>query len=118
MKNRNVGIMLSYVYTALNMVVGLFLSAFLLRILGDTEYGIYKTVSSFANMLVLFEFGTGTVMTRNLTICFAKNADQNEIERNISTVWTITNVLAGVILIASLGFFVALGGIYQNSMKR
>ncbi len=116
MKNRNVGIMLSYVYTALNMVVGLFLSAFLLRILGDTEYGIYKTVSSFANMLVLFEFGTGTVMTRNLTICFAKNADQNEIERNISTVWTITNVLAGVILIASLGFFMALGGIYQNSM--
>ena len=116
MNNRSKGIALSYINTALNMVCGLFLSAFLLRMLGDTEYGIYQTVSAFASYLVLFEFGTGTVMTRNLSMCFGRNATRDEIERNVSTIWTITNALAIVIAIVSLGFFFSMGSIYSKTM--
>ena len=72
MGNRKAGIILSYTNTLLNMAVGLFLSAFLLRMLGDSEYGMYQTMSSFATYLVLLEFGTGTVMARNLSVCRSK----------------------------------------------
>lgn len=116
MKNRSAGIVLSYINTGLNMVTGLFLSAFLLRILGNVEYGIYKTISSFATYLVLFEFGTGTVMTRNLSMCRARKADDEEIARNISTVWTITNVLAAGIVVAAIVFYCFLGRIYSNAL--
>ncbi len=68
MKKRNVGIVLSYAYTFLNMVIGLFMSSFMLRQLGDVEYGLYQTVSSFATYLVLLEFGTGSVMSRNVVV--------------------------------------------------
>lgn len=57
--SRGVGISISYINTALNMICGLFLSSFLLRHLGDNEYGLYQTVAAFATYLVLLEFGAG-----------------------------------------------------------
>lgn len=116
MNSRNKGIALSYINTALNMVCGLFLSSYLLRMLGDTEYGIYQTISSFVNYLVLFEFGTGTVMTRNLSVCKGKNASKLETDKNVSTIWIITNILAFAILTVSVIFYFSIGGIYSNSL--
>lgn len=115
-KSRGVGIALSYVYTFANMIVGLFLSAFLLRMLGDTEYGIYKTVSSFVNYLVLLEFGMGTVLVRNLSVARGKNADKAELERNISTIWLITNILSLLIILVSVVFYFLMDTIYSNSL--
>lgn len=116
MKNRSKGIALSYVNSGLSMICGLFLSSYLLRMLGDTEYGVYQTVSAFANYLVLFEFGTGTVMTRNLSVCFGKKASREEIDKNVSTIWTITNILAVFILIVSVVFYCLIGVIYTKSL--
>ena len=69
MKSRGTGLVLSYVYTICNAVIGLFISAFLLRKLGQTDYGVYQTMSSFVTYLGLLEFGTGTIMTRNISLC-------------------------------------------------
>ena len=74
---RNVGILFSYVSVIVTMISGLVLSSFLLKTLGNTEYGLYQTISSFANYLVLFEFGTGTVMTRNISLCMSSSDDLN-----------------------------------------
>lgn len=116
MKNRSKGIVLSYVNSGLSMICGLFLSSYLLRMLGDTEYGVYQTVSAFANYLVLFEFGTGTVMTRNLSMCFGKKASREEIDKNVSTICSITNILAIFILIVSVVFYCLIGVIYTKSL--
>ncbi len=117
MKNRNKGIALSYVNTIINLICGLFLSSFLLRSLGDTEYGIYQTISSFANYLVLLEFGTGTVMTRNISICLGKKQGKDEIDKNTSTIWTITNILALVIICVSVLFYCLMGNIYSQTLS-
>lgn len=117
MKKRGKGIALSYTNTVLNMICGLFLSAFFIRTLGKTEYGVYKTISTFANYLVLFQFGTGTVMTRNLSICRSKGASKDEIEKNVSTIWSITNILAIGILLVSLIFYASIDVIYSNSFS-
>lgn len=116
MKKRNIGLILSYTNTFLNMIIGLFLSSFLLRQLGDTEYGIYQTIASFANYLVLLEFGTGTVMARNLSICRSKGETQLQINKNISTIWSITNILAVVIAAVSVVFYFSLDSIYASSL--
>lgn len=114
MKNRNWGIVLSYLNTGLNMLCGFFLSSFLVKMLGDTEYGLYQMVTSFAGYLVLLEFGTGTAMTRNLSKCRAQNEDRTEIQKNISTIWTISLLLALVIFIVSTVFYWNIGNIYKN----
>ncbi|MCD7813594.1 MAG: oligosaccharide flippase family protein [Lachnospiraceae bacterium] len=116
MKSRRAGIILSYTNTFLNMLVGLFLSSFLLRMLGDTEYGVYQTMASFANYLVLLEFGTGTVMTRNLSVCRSNDADEVEINKNAATIWGETCLLVVLILIVSAIFYFSIDFIYANSL--
>lgn len=116
MTKRNIGMTLSYANTFLNMITGLFLSSFLLRQLGDTEYGVYQTVASFANYLVLLEFGTGTVMARNLSVCRSNGDTKLQIEKNISTIWSITNILAVLIAAVSVVFYISFDTIYASSL--
>lgn len=115
MKKRNIGIVISYIYTFLNMVIGLFLSSFLLKKLGDVEYGLYQTVSSFATYLVLLEFGTGSVMSRNVVVARNKK-DENYLKQCISTVWYMTVFLSVAICIVSILLYFNLGpNIFKNN---
>lgn len=98
------------------MVCGVILSSALLRLLGDTEYGIYQTVAAFANYLILLEFGVGTVMVRNISMCRGRDASEEEIQRNITTNWTLTGVLAVILLAVSVLFYCAIPEIYAKSM--
>ena len=116
MNKRSVGIALSYVNSFLNLVTGLFLSSFLLRQTGAVDYGIYQTVSSFVNYLVLLEFGTGTVMIRNISVCRSRNASKEEIHRNISTVWSICIMLSALIVAVSVVFYCFFDVVYANSL--
>lgn len=116
---RNLGIFFSYISVAVTMVTGLVLSSFLLKTLGDVEYGLYQTISSFANYLVLLEFGTGTVMTRNISVCMSKSDDLNRkenINKNYSTVFFISIVLSVLIFVVSMFFYFFIGNIYANTM--
>ena len=116
MTNKNCGIILSYVNTFLLMASGLFLSSFLLNSFGDTDYGIYQIMSSFANYLVLLEFGTGTVISRNVVAARTRGESQLQIEKNISTIWTVTASLAVVIVVVSLIFYAIIPFIYSKSL--
>ena len=115
-KNRGLGIALSYANTFLGMISGLFLSSFMLRQLGDTDYGVYQTMSSFANYLVLLEFGTGTVLSRNLSAARAQGGSKLEIEKNVSTIWTITSALSLLIALVSGVFYLSIDTIYAESL--
>lgn len=114
MKNRSKGIVISYINTAVNLICGLFLSSFLIRSLGDTEYGIYQTISSFASYLVLLEFGTGTVMTRNISVCIGKKQRKEEIDKNTSTICMITNFLTILIVLVSVVLYFSIESIYSH----
>ena len=119
LKNRSLGIVISYLNTAVNMISGLVLSSFLLLSLGDVEYGLYQTVASFANYLVLLEFGTGAVMTRNVSVCLnstSKIDRDTMINCNYSTIWIISLVLSLFILIGGFIFYCNLGTIYSKTM--
>lgn len=118
-KNRSLGLVIVYLSFVVNMLSGLVLSSFLLRSLGDVEYGLYQTVSSFTSYLVLLEFGTGTVMTRNILFCINEvPGDRREetVKRNFSTVWIISLILSCIILLGASVFYFNLGSIYSKTM--
>lgn len=115
-RKRGLGIVLSYLNTFLSMICGLILSSFLLKQLGDTNYGVYQTMSSFANYLVLLEFGTGTVLTRNLSAVRARGNSRIEVEKNISTIWTVMSALSLAILLVSGIFYMSIDAIYAKSL--
>ena len=101
--------MLSYLSIIINAVIGLATSSFLIRSLGEIEYGLYQSMTAFVNYLVMFEFGTGSVMTRN--ILSARNSNnKDEIKKAISTVWYASLFLSLLIVI--------LGGVFYNNIER
>ena len=51
---RKIGALLSYAVIALNMIVGLVYTPFLIRKLGQAEYGLYSIVYSVMNYLKYF----------------------------------------------------------------
>lgn len=114
--NRRAGILLSYIYTALNTVIGLVMSAFIIQSVGQTDYGIYQAITAFASYLALFEMGTGTIINRNISMCKKDGTEDDALQKNISTLWTITMVLSGVIGLVSLGFYFSIDWIYKASM--
>lgn len=116
MKSRKIGIVLSYGSTILSMLCGLFLSSYLLRMLGQTDYGIYQTVCSFANYLVLLEFGTGTVITRNIARCRV-NSRPEDIQKNVSTVWAVNMILAVLLVLAAVVFYSIIPTLYAKTLS-
>lgn len=113
---RRRGIAISYIYTILNTVIGLFMSAYIIRLMGQTEYGIYQTMTSFATYLALFQFGTGSIMTRNISLCRKDSSEHELYRRNTSTIWTVAVIQVVIIAVISIIFYQMIGVIYQKSL--
>ena len=61
-KNRNIsqlkiGVILSYISTALSFIINLTYTPIMIRLLGQSEYGLYTLVGSFVSYLSLFSLG-------------------------------------------------------------
>ena len=115
-KGRSRGIAISYIYTILNTVIGLFISAYIIRMMGQTEYGVYQTMTSFATYLTLFQFGTGSIMTRNISLCRKDGSETQLYKKNTSTIWTVAVVQAVIIASISIVFYLMIDVIYQKSL--
>ena len=67
MKNqKSVGILLSYLNTALNMCFNLLMIPMLIGALSDTQYGIYKVMQSYAGPLMMLNLGMSTIVARSI----------------------------------------------------
>lgn len=58
------GAALNYVIIALNILTGLLYTPFMLRCLGQHEYGLYALVASIISYLTLLDFGFGSAIVR------------------------------------------------------
>lgn len=117
MKSRKSGLILSYGYFALSAVVSIVMSSFVIRTIGKTDYGIYQSVAAFINYLTLLEFGTGRIMSRNISLLKKDGSEETEIRKNISTVLVLNCGLMLLILAGSVCFWLSLDGIYRKSMS-
>ena len=54
---RKIGALLSYLQTALSVIIGLSYTPVMIRILGQSEYGLYSTVSSTISLLSIINLG-------------------------------------------------------------
>lgn len=112
---RKIGMFLSYVNSLLTVAVNIFLTPFLIGSLGASEYGVYQMMSSFAGYLVLMNFGTGTVMTRFVSVALEKKDKKSE-KNFIATCLIITLGLGFLIMVAATILFLCLDGIYSASL--
>src|ERR1700757_3025513 len=90
---KNVGS--SWFSLGINIVVGIFLSPFILHRLGDTAYGIWVLIFSITGYYGLFDLGIRSSVVRYVSK-FTATGETEKVQRLIATsVWTYT--LIGVV---------------------
>lgn len=61
---RKAGILLSYGQTGISVVIGLLYIPIMLQLLGQSEYGLYRTITSTVSMLSILDLGFGSSYLR------------------------------------------------------
>ena len=118
MKKRSIGIIITYLYFFLNIVLTIFIGAFIVRKVGQTNHGVYQAMTSFVAYLILLEFGTGTIMTRNVSLLRSETViDKELLKKHISTIWFLCISLSILIVVALMGFYFLIPPIYSNSLN-
>lgn len=100
------GVILSYAQMVLNVLVKFIYTPFLLRALGQNEYGLFSLVMSIVGYLAILDFGFGSAVTR-YTIKYNTEGDRENLYKLYSTV-SIIYVIIGILAFSIcflLGFF-------------
>lgn len=115
MKNKQVtgGILLSFLSQFINIAVGLAYTPVMIRILGQSEYGLYQLVQSVVSYLSLMNLGFNGAYIRYFSLAKAKN-NHNEIANINGMFFTVFAVLAGAILLGGVLLYANIGILGQN----
>ncbi len=65
--NRKIGVMLSYVMMILEVLSTLLITPFIIRTLGQAEYGVYKLSAAIVAYLLLLDLGVGNAVIRYMS---------------------------------------------------
>lgn len=82
MNQKKAGILTTYVTMAVNIVVGLAYSPFMLRMIGDSQYGVYSLSSSLVSLIALLDLGLGQTIVRYISKARALNDSEQEARLN------------------------------------
>jgi O-antigen/teichoic acid export membrane protein len=89
------GAILSYVSLFLNTIVGLLYTPFMLRLMGQSEYGLYSLTASIIGFMAVLDFGFGNAIIRY--IAKYRTLNQKEKEYNLNGMFLILYTIIGII---------------------
>lgn len=109
------GAIISYLNIILNMGISIFFTPFLIRSLGESEYGVYRIVQSFSGQLSIMSFGIATLIVRNL-VFYETKKKKTEKENFLFFALVATYILAAAILMVGAIMYFMIDGLYKNSL--
>lgn len=116
MNQLKIGTILSYANLALTNVIGLFLTPFIIRSLGNSEYGLYILIGSIIAYISVLDLGLNNAVIRFVAIYKAQNDKARE-RKFLSTIFIVYSIISFfVIFIGSILYF-QLDYLFKNSMS-
>ena len=116
MNKKTLGIILSYLLIAVDIIVGILFVPFLLKSLGDQEYGLYKLMLSTASYLSVLDFGIGGTITRYV-VKFRTEQKRKDEENFLAMGFLIYALLALIIILIAFGVAFCIPKIYAVSIN-
>lgn len=116
MANKQVkyGALLSYILIVLNSIYGLVIMPFVLGTIGESEYGVYKTIGSLASSVSIMEFGLGGTMQKYIAQ-FRAQKDEKRVYNFSAMCLIISSVLAMAMAIVGIFLFFAIDAAYSST---
>lgn len=100
MKNQiKIGAILSYIYLFITNIIGLVYTPIMLRLMGQTEYGLYSLIASFIGYLTVLDLGFGNAIVVYTSKYRAKNnaEDEKKLHGMFLVIYTIIGIIASFI---------------------
>lgn len=96
---RKLGVILSYIVIALNMVIGIAYTPFLTRKLGQAEYGLYSIVNSIMSYLTIMDmgFGNAIIIYTARYINKKEKEKENKLHGMFFVIYCIIGIIASII---------------------
>ena len=116
MNKKLLGIFLSYSLIVIDIVIGILLVPFLLKTLGNYEYGVYKLLLSTASYLSVLDFGIGGTITRYVVKYNTENK-QREKENFVAMGLVIYGVLSAAVLCIAAVICTLIPNMYAASIE-
>ena len=92
------GALLSYVNIAITTIIPLLYTPIMLKMLGQSEYGLYSLSNSIISYLSILNFGMGSAVVRYITAARAEE-NKDKVERTMGLFLKIYGALALLVLI-------------------
>lgn len=108
------GALLSWILIAVNSLQGMFLAPYILSQIGDSEYGVYKTIASFSATLMVMDLGIGTTVMR-YTAKFRAEEKTDEIANFAAMGLIEAAIMACVIGFVSVGIYFYIPTFYAKT---
>ena len=103
MKNqKKLGVSISYLNLALSTVSNIFLTPFMISMMGDDSYSLYKVMQSFAGPLVMFNLGVSTIVARAI-VKYETLEEHNLKEKQNTLALAMLTSMIMAILVAVVG---------------
>ena len=115
MKQKSLGIVLSYILILLDLAIGILFVPFLLKTLGGEEYGLYKLMLATASYLSVLDFGLGGTITRYV-IKYKTENDRKKEENLLAMGFTIYGILALCVILLAVVISFCIPRIYRASI--
>lgn len=110
-----IGALLSYVVLALQNLVGLVYTPFMLRMMGKSEYGLFSIASSIVAYLTILDLGFGNAIVR-YTAKYRAEGKQEEQHKMFGMFFLLYCLIGFVVFIAGGVLYLNAGKIFDASM--
>ncbi len=117
MNERKAGVLLTYVNMALGFVIPIFYTPIMLRMLGQSEYGLYSLANSVISYLGLLSLGLGSAIVRYLMRCRA-DGDENGFNAMAGLFLVIYSVISVLTIITGIGLTGFTGVLFGQSLTQ
>ena len=111
-----IGTIISYINIFLSMMTSIFFTPFLIRTLGNGEYGVYRMIQSFSNQLSIMSFGMAALIIRNI-VYFDTKKLKKEKENFLFMAVIISCILSILVLFIGGVLYSYIDRIYGNSLN-
>ena len=113
---RKAGAVLSYVGIGINNILGIVFTPFLLRMLGQSEFGLYSLVGSVVAYLTVMDFGFGNAIVRYTAKyrALGKIDEQYSLYGMFLMIFSVIGVLA---FIVGMGIYFNVDNLFDKSMS-
>ena len=117
MNQLKAGAALNYVSICLNMVVGLIYTPYMLRMLGQSEYGLYSLAASIIAYLTVLDLGFGNAIVR-YTAKFRAEGKQKEQEEMFGMFFILYICIGVIALLAGSVLSLNVENLFSRSMTK